>query len=148
MPQQDANYKKRTSLAIFKQNANIPTENHPAMGMLGAGSIGIGAARIGGSVLRSIVRKLIPSPTAIKAATVTPPARAGSGAGLARIQADLEFLKNNPGATSRPAPGSKPKGSSSVGYRDAPLPGSAAARPRGGTTGTGAKPGRQLRDRK
>ena len=42
----------------------------------------------------------------------------------------------------------KPKGSSSVGYRDAPLPGSAAARPRGGTVGTGAKPGRQLRDRK
>ena len=148
MPQQDANYKKRTSLAIFKQNANIPTENHPAMGMLGAGAIGTGAARIGGSVLRSIVRKLIPSPAAIKKATVTPATRPAPGSGLASLQRDLEFLKNNPGAISRPAPGSKPKGSSSVGYRDAPLPGSAAARPRGGTAGTGAKPGRQLRDRK
>lgn len=148
MPQQDSNFKKRNSLAIFKQTANIPTENHPAVGMLGAGAIGTGAARVGGSVLRSIVRKLIPSPAAIKAATVTPPARAGSGAGLARIQADLEFLRTNPGATSRPAPGSKPTGSSSVGYRTTPTPGSAAARPRGGTVGTGNPPGKQLRERK
>ena len=31
--------------------------------------------------------------------------RAGSGGGLARIQSDLEFLRRNPTATSRPAPG-------------------------------------------
>ena len=31
--------------------------------------------------------------------------RAGSGGGLARIQSDLEFLRRNPKATSRPAPG-------------------------------------------
>jgi hypothetical protein len=148
MPQQDANFKKRTSLAIFKQTANMPAATNPVSGMFGASSIGTGAARVGGSVLRSIVRKLIPSPAAIKAATVKPVARPAPGSGLASIQRDLEFLRTNPGAVSRPAPGSKPTGSSSVGYRTTPTPGSAASRPRGGTVGTGNPPGKQLRDRK
>ena len=78
--------------------------------------------------------------------------RAGSGAGLARIQRDLARL-GTPKPLARPAPAKKnasimPPGSRGVGYRDAPLPGSAAAIPRGGTVGTGAKPGRQLRARK
>jgi len=78
--------------------------------------------------------------------------RAGSGAGLARIQRDLARL-GTPKPRTRPAPALKnassmPPGSSSVGYRSTPIPGSAAARPRGGTVGTGNPPGRQLRDRK
>jgi len=147
MPQQDTNFKKKTSRAIFKQNISIPTENHPAMGMLGAGAIGAGFARVGGSVLRSIVRKLIPSPAAIKAATVKPVARPAPGSGLASIQRDLEFLRVNK-PVARPAPGSKPTGSSSVGYRTTPTPGSAASRPRGGTVGKDTPPGPQFRDRK
>ena len=88
--------------------------------------------------------------------------------GLARIQEDLEFLRTNK-PVGRPAPSNaglsntakgsrgrkfyegqkaskiKPKGSSSVGFRDAPLPGSAAAIPRGGDVPMIDKlPGRQL----
>ena len=147
MPQQDANYKKRTSLAIFKQTANMPAATNPVSGMFGASSIGTGAARVGGSVLRSIVRKLIPSPAAIKAATTKPVARPAPGSGLASIQRDLEFLRTTK-PVARPAPGSKPTGSSSVGYRTTPTPGSAASRPRGGTVGKDTPPGKQLRDRK
>ena len=73
--------------------------------------------------------------------------RAGSGAGLARIQSDLARL-GTPKPLARPAPAKRNASSTSVGYRDAPLPGSAAAIPRGGTVGTGNPPGRQLRTRK
>lgn len=95
----------------------------------------------------------------LRAGTVTN--RAGSGAGLARIQRDLARLgtpkplarpapanRNTGSAVARPAPAKKNASSTSVGYRGAPLPGSAAAIPRGGTVGTGNPPGRQLRTRK
>ena len=146
MPQQDSNFKKRNSLAVFKQAVNIPAENHPAVGMLGAGTMGAGAVRVGNSILRGIVRKLIPSPAVIKSVA----ARPAPGSGLARLQRDLASL---PPSKARPAPakkdaGTTPTGSSSVGYRKAPLPGSAAARPRGGDVPTRNKPGPQYRDRK
>ena len=76
--------------------------------------------------------------------------RAGSGAGLANIQRDLALLGVKK-PVARPAPALKnarPPGSSSVGYRPTPTPGSAASIPRGGTVGTGNPPGRQLRNRK
>ena len=73
--------------------------------------------------------------------------RAGSGAGLANIQRDLARL-GTPKPLARPAPAKRNASSTSVGYRSAPLPGSAAAIPRGGTVGTGNPPGRQLRTRK
>lgn len=73
--------------------------------------------------------------------------RAGSGAGLANIQRDLARL-GTPKPLARPAPAKRNASSTSVGYRDAPLPGSAASIPRGGTVGTGNPPGRQLRTRK
>ena len=86
----------------------------------------------------------------LRAGTVTN--RAGSGAGLVNIQRDLARL-GTPKPLARPAPakrntGSAPSGSSSVGYRQAATPGSAAAILRGGTVGTGNPPGRQLRTRK
>ena len=217
MPQQDIDYKKKTGKAIFKQNINIPTENHPAMGMLGAGSIGTGVTRAGSGLLKGILRKIIPSPKAIK--TVT--ARPVPGSGLARIQRDFASLPSNrvtapaykitgmkvtkaakdaaasdarstvmrdrvKGLARQAELGAirdkkaatdaglgtdastmrtrvmklarqaeldkkaamdkaKVKGSSSVGYRDAPLPGSAAAIPRGGDVPMIDKlPGRQL----
>jgi len=216
MPQQDTNFKKKTSRAIFKQNISIPTENHPAMGMLGAGSIGTGVVRAGSSLLKGVLRKIIPSPQAIK--TVT--ARPVPGSGLARIQRDLASLPSNRVTapaykvtsmkvtkTAKDAAASdarstvmrdrvkglarkaelgairdkkaatdaglgtdattmrtrvmklarqaeldkkaamdkaKVKGSSSVGYRDAPLPGSAAAIPRGGDVPTVGPIGKQV----
>jgi hypothetical protein len=211
MPQQDSNFKKKTSLAIFKQKSSIPTENHPAMGMLGAGSIRTVSIPLG--QLKEAVfqaRKLGPDVTKATKQTMrvlynegnvgsltsmlkgkadstvkaimddmqfpssktaagyvkdgyplasmaklpkgTVTNRAGSGAGLARIQRDLASL-GTPKPRTRPAPakknaGSMPSGSSSVGYRPTPTPGSAASIPRGGTVGTGNPPGRQLRNRK
>ena len=92
MPQQDSNFKKRNSLAVFKQAVNIPAENHPAVGMLGAGTIGTGVVRAGSSLLKSVLRKVVPSPAAIKTITTRP----APGPGLSRIQQDLEFLKTRP----------------------------------------------------
>jgi hypothetical protein len=209
MPQQDANFKKKTSLAIFKQNSSIPTENHPAMGMLGAGSIRTVSIPLGqvkeaffqarklgpdvtkatkqtmrvlynegnvgsltsmlkgkaDSTARAImddmqfpssktpagyVKDGYPLASMAKLPKGTVTNRGGSGAGLARVQRDLARL-GTPKPVARPAPALKnarPSGSSSVGYKPTPTPGSAASIPRGGTVGTGNPPGRQLRDRK
>lgn len=151
MPQVDDEYKRRAALARFKQSTRLPLDDpanplYPIAGGLGGAAIGTGVARIGGSILRSIVRKIMPSPAVIRSVTALPV----RGSGLARIQRDFASL---PSSKTRPAPakkdtGTTPTGSSRVGYRGAPLPGSAAAIPRGDRVGTGNPPGPQLRDRK
>ncbi len=103
MPQQDADYKKKANLAIFKQKLNLPLtdSNNPLStiaGGLGGHAIGTGALRVGDSILRGIIRKILPSPAAIKRVTVAPVARRAPGSGLARIQRDLASL-----GTPRPA---------------------------------------------
>jgi len=92
MPQQDSNFKKKTSLAIFKQTANMPSATNPVSGMFGASSIGTGVVRAGNSILKSVLKKVVPSPAVIKTVTTRP----APGSGLSRIQQDLEFLKTRP----------------------------------------------------
>ena len=92
MPQQDSDYKKKSDSALFKQSLDLPLNDpasplYPIVGGLGGG-IGTSVARAGSSILKGILKKIIPSPKAIKTATTRP----APGSGLARIQRDFASL--------------------------------------------------------